>query len=300
MRVYSLSDMNKDYLGCEMDGRMIDLTRAISLYETIHGHILEIPPIDIVELIWDGVFTGEYLGSVLETMDKYGLVNDLIVDNEYSVEAPIYPGKIIALGNNYRAHVEEMGQNLPEEPVLFGKWASTIIGHGEDIVIPEGIGRVDFEAELAFIIGKSAKGVPRAEAMDYVAGYTCLNDVSAREMQGRDIARSLPWMQSKNFDTFAPIGPCVLIADAIEPPVEIDIQCRVNGEVRQDSNTRDFIFDIPAMIAYITKIMTLELGDVVTTGTPSGVGPIKPGDVVNVTCSGIGTLSNPVAVSHSD
>ena len=211
--------------------------------------------------------------------------------------APIYPGKIIALGNNYREHVKELNHTIPDKPVLFGKWPSTVIGHNEPIVKPPHIGRMDYEAELALVIGHRAKNVPAGKAMEYVAGYTCMNDVTARDIQSNDISRKLPWMQSKNFDTFAPMGPCVLIAEAVKEPVAIDVQSRVNGKQKQNGNTMDFIFDIPTIIEYISGIMALEPGDVITTGTPVGVGALEPGDIVEITCSGIGTLSNPVVAS---
>jgi 2-keto-4-pentenoate hydratase/2-oxohepta-3-ene-1,7-dioic acid hydratase in catechol pathway len=134
--------------------------------------------------------------------------------------------------------------------------------------------------------------------MKYIAGYTCLNDVTARDIQKKDLAEHLPWMPSKNFDTFTPMGPCILLAGSVKEPVELDVQSRVNGELRQNGNTRDFIFDIPTVFEYISRIMTLEPGDVVTTGTPEGVGALEPGDVVEITCQDIGTLTNPVKTSE--
>jgi len=294
MRVYSLSNDEHAFLGWEDGGKMLDLTRAIAYYEISRNEYRPFT-VEMDELIVDGRFTGRYLLEVMEFVSKKGLADELAVEGDYNIEVPVYPGKIIALGNNYREHIREMGQKIPEEPVLFGKWPSTLIGHGASIVKPSWIGRMDYEAELAVVISRTAKNVPASDAMDYVAGYTCLNDVSARDIQSRDLKRSLPWMPSKNFDTFTPMGPCVLLADAVEEPVEIDVQCRVNGELKQNGNTGDFIFDIPTMIEYISRIMTLEPCDVITTGTPVGVGPLEPGDVVEVTCSGVGTLRNPVA-----
>ncbi|MFC1542140.1 fumarylacetoacetate hydrolase family protein, partial [Candidatus Latescibacterota bacterium] len=199
-----------------------------------------------------------------------------------------------ALGNNYHEHVKEMNHKMPEEPILFGKWPSTVIGHEDSIVKPSGIGRVDYEAELAVLIGSTAKNVKAADAMKHVLGYSCMNDVSARDVQTKDISRSLPWMPSKNYDTFSPLGPCILLSESVSEPVSINVQSTLNGELRQNGNTRDFIFDIPTIIEYITNIMTLEPGDVITTGTPVGVGPIEPGDTIEISCEGIGLLSNPV------
>jgi 2-keto-4-pentenoate hydratase/2-oxohepta-3-ene-1,7-dioic acid hydratase in catechol pathway len=295
MKVYSVNRDYEDFLVIEDEGTVVDLTRAEIFYGQAHGEAADEQVVDVEELIWDGRFTIDHLGGIMAHVRREGLVRELAVDlNTVSINAPLYPGKIIALGNNYFKHVQEMNQALPEEPVLFGKWPSAVIGPGEPIVKPSWIGRMDYEAELAFIVGKTAKNVPKERAMEYVAGYTCLNDVTARELQARDMARKLPWMPSKNFDTFCPLGPCILLAGAVDTPVSIDVSSRVNGELKQSGNTTDFIFDIPTVIAYITKIMTLEPGDVVTTGTPVGVGPLEPGDTVEVACSGIGMLSNPV------
>lgn len=294
MRVYSLSRDDEDFLGFEDDGVLVDLTRAITLYETARDAFTGDVYCDIEELIWDNLFTMHYLGEVMAFVREHGLVEELAVEEDVEINPPLYPGKIIALGNNYRKHILEMGQKLPEVPVLFAKLPSTVIGPGQPIEKPDWMGSLSYEAELAFVIGQHAKNVPAAEAMHYVAGYTCLNDVTARDIQKADLAKGLPWMPSKNFDTFSPMGPCVLVAGAVPEPVEIGVQSRVNGVLKQDSNTSDMIFDIPAIIEYITKMMTLEPGDVVSTGTPEGVGSIEAGDVVEITCAGIGTLSNPV------
>ena len=294
MKVYSLLHENHDFLGLEDNGEIIDLTKAIALFELSRSNRYDEPVESIEELILDDRFTVDYLGDVMEFVSGHGLLGDLTVTGDYIINQPLYPGKIIALGNNYRRHIEEMNQKLPEKPVLFGKWPSTVIGHGDTIIKPSWIGMMSYEAELAFIIGRQAKNVLSPEAMNYIAGYTCLNDVTARDMQRNDLPQGLPWMPSKNFDTFTPMGPCVLLAGMVKSPVEIGVQCRINGELRQDGNTRDFIFDIPTIIEYISKIMTLEPGDVITTGTPEGVGALENGDVVEITCENIGTLSNPV------
>jgi len=294
MNIFTLTNDGTDILGLERGGRMLDLTRSLSFYElTVNNTTIE-PFRYIEELILDGRFTLGYLGEVVSCVDRYGLDQEFILSGGYTVNAPVYPGKIIALGNNYHEHIREMNQRVPEKPVLFGKWPSVVIGPDEPIIKPASVERLDYEAELAVVIGSKARKVTASDAMGHVAGYTCLNDVTARDVQKRDIAQSLPWMPSKNYDTFAPMGPCVLLKDAVPEPVEIDVQSRVNGELRQNGNTRDFIFDIPAIIEYISHIFTLEPCDIITTGTPVGVGSIEPGDVVEITCGGIGTLSNPV------
>lgn len=294
MRIYSLTSGEYDFLGLETDGVLLDLTRAITFYEVTKAGISSEPVQDIETLILDECFDLDFFGEIMETVSKHNLIQDLKVNGEFTVNPPIIPGKIIALGNNYHKHIKEMNNKIPEKPVIFGKWPSTVIGHRRPILKPSWIGTMSYEAELAFVVGAEAKDVPAAEAMNYVVGYTCLNDVTARDMQRKDRADQNPWMQSKNFDTFTPLGPCILLAGMVKEPVEIGVKSKVNGEQRQDGNTRDFIFDIPTVIQYITRIMTLEPGDIVTTGTPEGVGAVEPGDVVEVTCEGIGTLINPV------
>ena len=294
MKVYSLSKDDTDFIGCENDGVMVNLTRAITLYEGTRSNDRVENIMYIDELLLYEKLTLDYLTEVLDFVSDKGLNDEISLKIEFIVNAPLFPGKIIALGQNYREHAKEMNMEIPDEPVLFGKWPSNVIGPNEPIVKPSWIGRMDYEAELAFVIGKRAKQVKSVDAMEYIAGYTCLNDVSARDIQKKHITQSLPWMLSKNFDTFCPMGPCILLADTMKEPLEFTVQSSVNGKIKQNGNTRDFIFDIPTIIEYISKIMTLEPGDVVTTGTPSGVGPLVPGDIVEITCSGIGTLINPV------
>ncbi len=294
MRIYSLSRDGDDFLGYDHTGSMIDLTRAISLYEVTAQNNLRPPIRYIEEMIQENIFSVDYIGNVIAQTDKYGLRDEFAVPDGYIINAPLYPGKIIALGQNYAEHVKEFNHQIPDEPVIFGKWPSNVIGPGEAIVKPDDVERMDYEAELAVIISRDARDVPFSSAMDYVCGYTCFNDVTARSVQKEHMAKSLPWMQSKNYETFAPMGPCILLRDAVAEPVSLSVQSKVNGELRQNGNTSDFIFDIPSMIEYISTIMTLEAGDVITTGTPSGVGPLVPGDVVEIICENIGTLKNPV------
>nr|MBC7245864.1 fumarylacetoacetate hydrolase family protein [Chloroflexota bacterium] len=202
--------------------------------------------------------------------------------------------KILALGRNYRAHAEEGGYAVPNEPIFFAKASSSIIGPGANIIYPDGVQRLDPEIELAVVIGRKAKFVPEDRAMEYVAGYTIVNDVTARDMQRRDIQKMKPWLRSKSFDTFCPIGPYLVLTDEIADPHNLELALRVNGEIRQRSNTAMCLFKIPHLIAYISKHMTLEPGDVIATGTPEGIAPINRGDLVECTISGIGSLVNRV------
>lgn len=200
---------------------------------------------------------------------------------------PVTPGKIVAVGLNYKAHAAEQGKPLPQEPLIFIKPSTSVVGPGEPIRIPAGIGRVDHEAEAGIVIGRRAHRVSSGEAADFILGVTCVNDVTARELQRRDGQYTRP----KGFDTFAPIGPAVALG---LDPSNLAVQARVNGQLRQDSTTKDLIFPVPELVAFISGIMTLLPGDIISTGTPAGIGPIRPGDLVTVYVEGVGELVNPV------
>jgi len=197
------------------------------------------------------------------------------------------PGKIVCVGRNYAAHAKELGNEVPERPLLFFKPSSAIIGGGEAIVLPAASSRVEHEAEIVVVIGRTARQVSEATAMDYVAGVTCANDVTARDLQKLDGQ----WARAKGFDTFCPVGDLVTEGIAWDA---LEIIGRVNGEVRQHGHVRDMIFSMPYLISYISHIMTLEPGDLILTGTPEGVGPLAAGDVVEVEIPGVARLSNPV------
>jgi 2-keto-4-pentenoate hydratase/2-oxohepta-3-ene-1,7-dioic acid hydratase in catechol pathway len=201
--------------------------------------------------------------------------------------APVTPSKIVCVGLNYKDHAAEMKKPLPPEPLLFMKPSTAVIGQEDAIRLPPGAGRVDHEAELGIVIRKRAYRVPAEQADGYVLGYTCVNDVTARELQVKDVQ----YTRAKGFDTFAPIGPCVAIG--LEAG-DLDIEGWVNGEKRQSSNTRQLIFPVRDIVAYVSSVMTLLPGDVIATGTPAGVGPLKEGDRVTVKIAGIGELVNPV------
>jgi 2-keto-4-pentenoate hydratase/2-oxohepta-3-ene-1,7-dioic acid hydratase in catechol pathway len=207
------------------------------------------------------------------------------------------PGKVIAVGLNYKDHAAEAGVPLPEAPVLFTKFTTSLIPDGADIVRPKGVTQLDWEAEFAVVIGKRASRVSEADAMNYVSGYTCMNDVTDREAQGKDGQ----WVRSKSYDTFGPIGPVIVPASDIPDPHNLKIEARLNGKTMQSSNTKNLIFNIPYLISYISRTITLEPGDVITTGTPHGVGtfwkpPIfmQPGDVIEIEIEKIGILRNTV------
>jgi 2-keto-4-pentenoate hydratase/2-oxohepta-3-ene-1,7-dioic acid hydratase in catechol pathway len=202
--------------------------------------------------------------------------------------SPVMPSKVVAIGLNYKDHAAEMNKPLPAEPLMFIKPSTAVIGPGEPIRIPPNVGEIHHEAELGVVIGKRATRVSADEAMEHVLGLTCLIDVTARELQRKEIQ----YTRAKGFDTFAPIGPCIAVG---LDPSALDVEGWLNGKRKQASNTRQLIFTVPQIIAFVSSVMTLLPGDVIATGTPSGVGPLKSGDTFTVKISGIGELSNPVA-----
>ncbi len=201
--------------------------------------------------------------------------------------APVRPSKILGIGLNYKDHAAEMRKALPSEPLMFAKPSTAVIGPDDTIRLPAHHGQVDHEAELAVVIGKPCYKASRRDALTYVLGYTCLNDVTDRDLQKKDVQ----YTRAKGFDTFAPMGPCIAVG---LDPTHLTVEGWVNGEKRQDSNTDQLIFPVDALIEFASSVMTLLPGDVISTGTPSGVGPLKHGDRVMVKIAGIGTLSNPV------
>jgi 2-keto-4-pentenoate hydratase/2-oxohepta-3-ene-1,7-dioic acid hydratase in catechol pathway len=213
-------------------------------------------------------------------------------DAAVTLLAPVVPTKIVCVGLNYRAHIAESvtavpGAAPPQEPLLFLKPASAVIGSGQAIVYPPGVTRLDPEAEMGVVIGRRVRAVDEREAMACVAGLTCFNDVSARNYQRQDGQ----WTRAKGFDTFAPVGPWIAVGLA---PDRLEVTCRVNGGSRQRGNTADLLFPVPALIRFISRIMTLEPGDIIATGTPAGIAPVEVGDRIEVEIAGVGVLENRV------
>jgi len=232
--------------------------------------------------IYSGVL--EYDEVILKTPNikpKTVKVNDVIL------LAPVEPSKIVSVGLNYRSHAEELGMAIPEEPIIFLKPPTSVIGSKEAIIYPKNVKRVDYEAELAVVIKKTARDISKNDAASYIAGYTCFNDVTARDLQKKDGQ----WTRAKSFDTFAPIGPWI---ETELDPTDLRLRTYLNGKIKQNSRTLELIFDIPRLIEFISGIMTLLPGDVITTGTPPNVGPMCPGDEVIIEIEGIGNLENHV------
>lgn len=217
---------------------------------------------------------------------------------DVKLEAPVQqPSKIICVGHNYREHILEMGREIPQFPVIFAKYPNTIIGPYDDIPYPAATKQLDYEAEFAFVIGKRAYRVSEEEALDYVAGYTIVNDVTSRDLQ----RRTIQWLQGKTVDGSAPMGPWLVTKDEIPDPYRLNVELQVNGELRQKSNTSNLVFNVHYLVAFLSGIMTLEPGDVICTGTPGGVGVamnppvfLKDGDVVSICIDEVGKLENRV------
>jgi len=204
---------------------------------------------------------------------------------EVKLLSPCTPSKIIALGLNYHSHAEEVKMPIPTEPLIFLKPATSVIGSEDDIIYPDSSQQVDYEGELGVVIKSRAYRVPVKRALDYVLGYTCFNDVTARDLQAKD----KQWTRAKSFDTFSAVGPCI---ETNLNPEKVYVETYLNGELKQQVNTSDLIFSVPQLVSFISNIMTLLPGDIIATGTPSGIGPMNPGDTVEVRIKPIGTLRN--------
>jgi 2-keto-4-pentenoate hydratase/2-oxohepta-3-ene-1,7-dioic acid hydratase in catechol pathway len=238
--------------------------------------------------IVDGENVRQATGELFGELSPGPLVGPLA---SLTLLAPVQPGKILAIGLNYAAHAAESNQPIPENPILFMKPPSAIVATGQQIVLPNAADRIDYEAELGVVIGKRCRHVQPGDEAGVILGYTCGNDVSNRVVQ---FNRGTQWVEGKAFDTFCPLGPCISTdLDA----ANLAIRARLNGKTVQDSNTNDLIFDVHHLIRHLSGVMTLEPGDVILTGTPAGVGPLKAGDVIEIDIEGIGILSNPVVLA---
>src|SRR5262245_40805130 len=309
MRLVTFLRLGEPRLGAVVGEQVVDLNAAYQLMQERSGRAkarevaAAVLPSDIVGFLAVGE---EALDAARETieyvtsMEKSAFVGQ---GTQYglkavTLKAPVpRPTKLILVGLNYRDHAEEAGMKIPEEPTLFSKYPNCVIAPGEAIRIPKVSTQIDFEGEFAFVIGKGGKDIPKNEAINYVAGYTIVHDVSCRDYQ----MRTGQWMVGKTFDTFAPMGPYLVLKDEIPDPHNLNLTTRLNGVVMQSSNTKHLIFNTFDLIAYMSRVFTLEPGDVVSTGTPAGVGfarnPqvfLKPGDVIRIEITGLGALENPI------
>ena len=283
MRLVTFSHENRERIGVQLESHVLDLSRVSAEIPTDMKAFLSLGQAALAQ-------TREMLPHIKEAW--------LLAESDVTLLAPIpRPDKILCIGHNYHGHIGIGKTELPEFPNLFCKTVNTIIGHNQPIVIPPASTQVDFEAELMAVIGKRAYRVTEEEAQSCIAGYTIFNDVSARDYQ----KRTTQWMLGKSFDTFGPMGQALVTTDDVPDPYTLNLELTVNGVPQQRINTKDMIFSVPNLISYISQVVTLEIGDVIATGTPSKLPEaaeqkrfLQPGDVIEITIDKLGTLRNPV------
>jgi acylpyruvate hydrolase len=316
MRLVTYQREGQSRTGAQLDEQIVDLNRA---YQAILRHIGNDDELAVADARVPSEMSGLLRGGETalraaeqavafvrgrlkegdKTLSRSGIVYTL---NEVSLLPPVLrPGKVICLGLNYRDHAAEAGMAVPDYPVLFHKVAGSLIGHNQPIVVPRISSQVDYEVELAIIIGRRGKYIAEDETYSYIAGYTVANDVSARDLQ----FRTTQWTTGKMLDTFGPLGPALVTRDEVPDPHTLSIKTTLNGQVLQDGNTADMIFRVPFIIKYISEIVTFEPGDVILTGTPAGIGNtrkpqvfMKPGDTITVSIEHLGALTNPVVAEE--
>ncbi|MFD2612424.1 fumarylacetoacetate hydrolase family protein [Paenibacillus gansuensis] len=297
MKLLNFIDNGIVKFGVNTKNGVLDIASALAAVQASAG--IRVPS-TVHEAIEGGTAAVQALQVYMEEVEKRGgELPFLWLNEEQLTWAPCVtaPGKIICVGLNYRKHAEETNAPIPEYPILFNKFNNTLAGHGDDIPLPRVTDKVDYEAELVIVIGRSAKYVAKEEALDYVFGYCAVNDLSARDLQ----MRTAQWLLGKSCDKFSPLGPYLVTADEVGDPNSLDIKCTVNGEVRQHSNTSDMIFHIDEIVSYISQHMTLSPGDIILTGTPEGVvlgyPPekqvyLREGDTVTIEIEKLGSLTN--------
>src|SRR2546426_907093 len=316
MRLVTYQYEGQSRIGAQLDADVIDLNRAYHAAIQHIGNADELAvagmrvPSDMVDLLKGGDsslkaaqkaldFVRSQLKGNDNALKQHGIV--YAIDSVSLLQPVLRPGKVICLGLNYRDHAAEAGMAIPTYPVLFHKVAGSLIGHNQPIVIPRTSSKIDYEGELAIIIGRRSKYIAEDEALSYVAGYTVANDISARDLQ----FRTSQWTTGKMLDTFGPLGPALVTRDEAPHPNALHIQTTLNGQVMQDGNTAEMIFRVPFIVSYISEIVTLEPGDVILTGTPAGIGNTRtppvfmnPGDTVSVEIERLGVLTNPLVAEQ--
>ncbi|MED1439737.1 fumarylacetoacetate hydrolase family protein [Aeribacillus composti] len=307
MKLITFTEQGVSRIGAIEDGKVIDLHAAFEKKLESEGKLRfkqiaeAYVPQDMNGFLQGGKESLDYAKEAVAFAlkhEKYKGKQLVFSKEDVKVEAPVpSPGKMICVGHNYREHILEMGREIPPYPVVFAKFANTVIGPEDDIPHYPISDQLDYEAEFAFVIGKRARNVSQAEALDYVAGYTIVNDVTYRDLQ----RRTLQWLQGKTVDGSAPMGPWLVTTDELSDPSGLEVVLTVNGEERQRSNTKNLVFSVQYLVEFLSGLMTLEPGDVILTGTPGGVGVardpqvfLKDGDVVRIEIDGIGALENKV------
>jgi 5-oxopent-3-ene-1,2,5-tricarboxylate decarboxylase / 2-hydroxyhepta-2,4-diene-1,7-dioate isomerase len=297
VKLFSFQIQNRVFgIGIETAEGTFNLTRAFEIYQDAK-RVRDPMSFAFIQVMLElGYFKSSALKKIMEDPWVRSKSEELRLPEGYRFAVPVQrPSKIVAIGRNYLAHVKELKHEVPAEPVFFSKAPSSLIPHEADIVIPAWLdGRVDHEAELALVIGSPCRNVPEEEAMACVAGFSIVNDVTARAMQKEDIEHGNPWFRSKSIDTFCPMGPFLVPVDDVPHPENLEILLTVNGETRQKARTSSMIFPVPKLVSAVSRYMTLEPGDIIATGTPEGVSPLKHGDEIEITVTGLGTLRNKV------
>jgi acylpyruvate hydrolase len=310
MKLVTYVRREKPSVGALCDGRLVDLRRAHRALRLRQGEPAEsadeMTSADLVGFLRDGTRSLDAAREALSFFRSHGASG---LDrcshrvSEVRLLSPVpRPGKIVCVGLNYRSHLAEIGEPAPDYPILFLKPATSVVGDGDAVVLPRVSGQVDFEGELAVVIGRRAKSVALDDALGYVAGYTCANDVSAHDIE----FRTSQWTSGKMLDTFCPLGPALLTSDEVVDPARLRLRTVVNGSTVQDGRADDMVFSIPFLVSYVSSLSTLEPGDVLLTGTPAGIGcnrkpPVflRAGDRVSVEAEGIGVLTNPVVAEEA-
>lgn len=281
MRFFAFEHNGAQHLGIERKGVQHDITR---------GAVRDFGKRELIELL-----QADELDALIAAIDEQALLLEEMPGGFTWLPPLPRPGKILAMVQNYRKHAAEFGNTAPPKPVWFGKISSSLTGNEQPIRVPEWVdGRVDHEVELGVVIGWTVREIAVESALDCVAGYTIVNDISARRIQGQDRENKHPWLRSKNFDTFTPMGPYFVPARYVPDPQKLRISCRVNDETRQEATTAEMVHSVAAIVAEMSRWMTLEPGDVIATGTPEGVYNLAGGDVCECEIEGLGVLRNPV------
>ena len=299
MRLVTYSRMGVPSIGVELESGILDIPDAASHFGRkyhVRGHSFPATMMDLLQWVSGVDVVRQIVQRYMKTPEGERLMTRPLKD--VALEAPLSrPGKIVALGRNYLDHVEETGSDVPDFPVIFAKFPSSVIGPNDYISMPKVSSKIDWEVELGVVIGKSCRGVSAKKALDFVAGYTVINDVSARDLQMNDEQ----WVRGKSLDGFCPMGPCIVTQDELGDASKLKMYTKVNGVVKQESSTSNLMYNVPKIVSYLSKSFTLEPGDVIATGTPSGVGFVreppeylKAGDNIEMYIEKIGYLRNKI------
>jgi 5-oxopent-3-ene-1,2,5-tricarboxylate decarboxylase/2-hydroxyhepta-2,4-diene-1,7-dioate isomerase len=279
------------------DGTYIDVQGALWAFRDVMGRdIVPLPlPASPLEAAQQSDRLSDLLPAAVETLAQDGELHRYAHPADSTLLSPLpRPTRILAIGRNYAEHAKESGAAVFEEPIVFLKASTSVVGPGTPIEVPDWVGQMDYEGELLVVIGTGGRYISEADAMKHVVGYSVFNDVTARTQQRADQGRKHPWFRSKSMDTSGPLGPYLVTTDEVPDPHNLALSLTLNGETKQNDTTASMVYRIPTLIAFLSKWFALEPGDVIATGTPSGVGPLVPGDTVSVTVEGVGTLTNPV------